>query len=76
MYRMDIVIGLFYMIDGMPRHEPVGVVVGAVVFLLFLIWLITTIRSLVRVSRRDFWVRGQIVISILMACQVAYTIAR
>lgn len=73
-YSMDIVMGLFYMIDGVPRHRPLGVVVGAVVFLLSLIWLITTIRSPVRVSRRDFWVRSQTVIWILMAYQAAYTI--
>lgn len=75
-YGMDIVIGLFYMIVGVPRHQPVGVVVGAVVFLLSLIWLITTIRSPVRLSRRDFWVRGRTVIWILMAYQLAYTVAR
>jgi hypothetical protein len=73
-YSMDIVIGLFYMIDGVPRHRPLGVFVGAVVFLLSLIWLIATIRSPVRVSRRDFWVRSQTVIWILMAYQAAYTI--
>ena len=75
-YSVDIVIGVFYMIDGVPRHHPVGVVVGAVVVLLSLIWLITTIRSPVRVSRRDFRVRGQTVIWILMAYQVAYTVGR
>ena len=75
-YSMDIVIGLFYMIDGVPKRHPVGVLVGAVVFLLSLVWLITTIRSPVRVSRRDFRVRGQTVIWILMAYQVAYTVAR
>ena len=76
MYSMYVVVGLFYMIDGVQSHHPVGFVVGAVVFLLSLIWLITTIRSPVRVSRRDFWVRGQTVIWILFAYQVAYTVAR
>jgi hypothetical protein len=56
-------------------HHPFGAVVGAVVLLLSLIWLITTIRSPVPVTRCDFWVRGQIVIWILMAYQVAYTVA-
>jgi hypothetical protein len=74
-YSMDILIGLFYMIDGVPRHHPVAVVVGAVVLLLSLIWLITTIRSPDRLSRRDFWVRCQTVIWILMAYQVAYTVS-
>jgi len=76
MYSMNVVLSLLYMITGMRRHQPLGVLVGAVVFLLSLIWLITTIRSPVRVSRRDVWVRGRIVIWILMAYQVAYTVAR
>jgi hypothetical protein len=76
MYSMDVVLGLFYIISGMQSHQLFAVLVGAVVFVLSLIWLITTIRSPVRVSRRDAWVRGQIVIWILFAYQVAYTVAR
>ncbi len=76
MYSMDVIVGLVYIIDGMRRHQPFGVLVGAVVFLLSLIWLITTIRSPVRARRRDVWVRCQIVVWILMAYQVAYTVAR
>jgi hypothetical protein len=76
MYSFDFVLGLFYLISGMRRHQSLAVLVGAVVFLLSLIWLVATIRSPVRVSRRDVWVRGQIVICILMAYQVAYTVAR
>jgi hypothetical protein len=75
-YSMDAVLGLFYIISGMQRRQPFGVLVGAVVSVLSLIWLITTIRSPLPVSRRDVWVRGQIVICILMAYQVAYTVAR
>jgi len=60
---------------GVRRHAPVGLLVGAVVFLLSLIWLITTVRSQVPVSRRDVWVRGRIVVWILLAYQVAYTVA-
>ena len=76
MYSMDIVLGLFYIISGMQRHQRLGVLVGAVVFLLPLVWLITTIRSRIRLSRRDVWIRGQIVIWILFAYQAAYTVAR
>jgi hypothetical protein len=54
-----VVVGLFYLIEGVRRHHPLGSVVGAVVFLLSLIWLITTIRSPVPVTRSDFWVHGQ-----------------
>jgi hypothetical protein len=74
-YSMYVVVGLFYLIEGVRRHRPFGAAVGAVVFLLSLIWLITTIRSPVPVTRRDFWVRGQIVLWILMAYEIAYTVA-
>jgi hypothetical protein len=76
LYSFDFVVGLVYTISGVRRHQSLAVLVGAVVFLLSLVWLVTTIRSPVRVSRRDVWVRGQIVICILMAYQVAYTVAR
>lgn len=75
MYSMDVLLGLFYIIIGMQRYQPFAVLVGAVVFLLSSTWLITTFRSPVRASRRDVWVRGQIVICILLAYQVAYTVA-
>jgi hypothetical protein len=75
-YSFDFVVGLFYIISGMRRHQSLAVLVGAVVFLLSLVWLVAAIKSPVRVSRRDVWVRGQIVICILMAYQVAYTVAR
>ena len=75
MYRFDVAVGLFYVTSGMQRHQQFAVLVGAVVSLLSLIWLTTAIRSRVRVSRRDVWVRGQIVICILFAYQVAYTVA-
>jgi len=74
-YSMDVVIGLFYLIEGVQRRRPFGAVVGAVVILLSLTWLITTIRSRVQVTRRDFWVRIQIVMWILMAYEIAYTAA-
>ncbi len=76
LYTLDAVIGLFYIISGMQWHQPFAVLVGAVVFLLSLIWLITTIRSPGRLSRRDVQVRGLIVMWILFAYQVAYTVAR
>ncbi|HXJ88056.1 MAG TPA: hypothetical protein VMS18_14640 [Candidatus Binatia bacterium] len=76
MYSFDFVVGLFYIVSGMRRHQSLAVLVGAIVFLLSLIWLVATIRSPVQVSRSDVWVRGQIVICILMAYQTAYTVAR
>lgn len=75
MYSMDIVLGLLYIISGMQRHQRLGTLVGAVVFLLSLVWLITTIKSRIRLSRRDVWIRGQVVIWILLAYQVAYTVS-
>jgi heme A synthase len=73
MYSMDIVVGLFYITSGMQRHQRLGTLVGAVVFLLSLVWLITTIRSPIQLSRRDLRNRGRVVIWILLAYQVAYT---
>jgi len=75
-YSIYVVGGLFYIVEGMRRHHPLGVVVGAVVFLLSLIWLMTTIKSPVPLSRRDFSIRSQTLIWILMAYQAAYTVAR
>ncbi len=75
MYSMDIVLGLFYMVTGIQRHQRLGAFVGIVVFLLSLVWLITTIRSRIRLSRRDVWIRGQVVLWILFAYQVAYTVS-
>jgi|SRR5580765_6886146 hypothetical protein len=76
MYSFDLVLGLSYIISGMRRHQSLAGLVGGVVFLLSLIWLVATIRSPVPVVRRDVWVRGQIVICILVAYQTAYTVAR
>jgi uncharacterized membrane protein len=75
MYSLYVVVGLFYLIEGVRRHHPFGAVVGVVVFILSLIWMITTVRSPVPATRRDLWVRGQIVIWILMAYEIAYTVA-
>jgi len=75
-YSFDLVLGQLYIISGMQRHQYSAVLVGAVVSLLSSIWLVATIRSPVRVSRHDVWVRGQIVICILLAYQGAYTVAR
>ena len=75
-YGMYVVVGLFYLIEGIRRHHPFGAVVGAVVCLLSLTWLITTIRSPALVTRRDLWVRSQIVLCILMAYEIAYSVAR
>jgi hypothetical protein len=74
-YSLYVVVGLFYLIEGVRRHHTLGAVVGAVVILLSLIWLITTIRSPVPVTKHDLWVRGQIVICILMAYEAAYTVS-
>jgi len=76
MYSFDFALGLLYIVSGTRRHQTLAVLVGGVVFLLSLVWLVATLRSPFQVSRRDVWVRGQIVICILLAYQVAYTVAR
>ena len=75
MYSADAVVGLIFLMEGIRRHHPFGAAIGAVVFLLSLIWLIATIKSPVPASRRDLWVRSQIVVWILMAYEIAYTVA-
>ena len=75
-YSLYVVSGLFYIVEGVRRHHPFGVVVGAVVFLLSLIWLITTIKSPVPLSRRDLWMRSQTLVCILFVYQAAHTVAR
>ena len=74
-YSIYVVGGLLYMIEGVRRHHPLGVVVGTAVFVLSLIWLITTMKSPVPLSRRDFWIRGQTLVLILLAYEMAYTVA-
>ena len=74
-YSIYVVGGLFYIFDGVRRRHPLGVVVGAVVFLLSLIWLIRTINSPVPLNRRDFLIRLQSLVGILLAYEIAYTVA-
>jgi hypothetical protein len=73
-YSLYAIVGLVYLILGAQRHQLLGPVVGAVTFLLSLVWLITTIRSPVLVNRRDFRVRAQILVWILLAYEIAYTV--
>ena len=74
-YSIYVVGGLFYIFEGVRRRHPLGVVVGAVVFLPSLIWLITTIDAPVPLSRRDFLIRRQTLVGILLAYEIAYTVA-
>jgi hypothetical protein len=74
-YSAFALVGVVYVMEGIQRNHPVEAVVGAVVSLLSLTWLITTARLPGPVRRRDFWQRGQILIWILLAYQIAYTVA-
>lgn len=74
-YSAFAIVGLVYVIDGIRGQHPLGAVVGAVVSLLSLIWLTTTIKLQAPVRRRDVLLRGQIMIWILFAYQIAYTAA-
>jgi hypothetical protein len=73
-YSVFALVGLLYIIDELRWHHPLGAVVGTAVCLLSLIWLITTVRSPAPVRRRVFWIRGQILIWIMMAYEIAYTV--
>jgi len=74
-YSAFALVGVDYVIEGIRRNHPVESVVGAVVSLLSLTWLITTARLPGPVRRHDFWERGQILVWILLAYQIAYTVA-
>jgi hypothetical protein len=75
MYSIFAVYGLVYLILAVRRHQPLGLVVGAVMFLLSLIWLTTTIRSPVPVTRRDSRVRRTILLLLPLAYEIASTVA-
>jgi hypothetical protein len=75
MYSTYAVGGLVFSILGVRRHglsQPFRLVVGAAMFLLSLTWLITTVRSTVPVTNRNFGVRNMILILLLMAQEIAY----
>jgi hypothetical protein len=75
MYGESAVAGLVFLVQAGRKYQPVGLVVGAVMFLLSLIWLITTIRSPVPETRRDFRVRSAILLWLPLAYEIAYTVA-
>jgi hypothetical protein len=75
MYSAYAVAGLGFLILGVRRHQPLGLVVGAVMFVLSLIWLTTTIGSPVPVTRRDSRVRSMILVFLPLAYEIAYTLA-
>ena len=75
MYSESALAGLVFLILGVRRHQPLGIVVGAVMFLLSLVWLITTIRSPLPVTRRDFRLRSGILLWIPLAYEIASTVA-
>lgn len=75
MYGTSAVAGPYFLILGVRRHgfsQPFGLVIGAIMFLLSLIWLITALRSTVPVTNRNLGVRGMVLILLLMAHDIAY----
>lgn len=74
-YSMFVLVGVDYLMDGIQRNHRIEAVVGVVVLLLSATWLVTTARSPGPIRRSDFWQRGQILIGILLAYQIAYTVA-
>jgi hypothetical protein len=75
MYSTYAVGGLVFSILGVRRHgfsQPFRLVVGAAMFLLSLTWLVTTVRSTVPATNRNFGVRNIILILLLMAQEIAY----
>jgi hypothetical protein len=62
--------GLGFLILGVRRHgfsQPFSLVIAAVMLLLSLTWLVTTLRSGTPPTNRNFGVRGIILLLLLMA---------
>ncbi len=53
-------------------HHLFSLVVWAVIFCLSLIWLVTSLRSSVPVTRRDFAIRSAILLLLLVADDLPY----
>jgi hypothetical protein len=79
MYSVSVVLGSIALILGVGGHgfsRLFSLVVWAVMFLLSLTWLVTSLTSSVPITRRDFWVRYQILSVLLLLAGVLEDILR
>ncbi|PWT84255.1 MAG: hypothetical protein C5B58_05000 [Acidobacteria bacterium] len=68
-YSILAVLSFVFLVVGVERHgfsRLLGPVVWAVMFLLSLNWLITSLRSSVPISRSDFWVHYKVLWFLLL----------
>ena len=75
LYGIFAVAGLVFLILDVPRHgfsHPFGPAVAIAMFLLSLVWLVTTFRSTSAITNRSVGVRNIILILLLMAHDFAY----
>src|SRR5579864_1523455 len=76
MYALFAGAGLVFLILDVRRHDfshPFGLAIATAMFLLSVVWLLTTFRSTSPVTNRSFGVRNIILILLLMAHDLAYT---
>jgi len=69
------VAGLAFLIEGVLRHHPLGLITGLLMFLLSSIWLISVIKSPGTVDRRGLRLRRIVLLSLPILYEIAYTVA-
>jgi hypothetical protein len=75
LYSFYAVFSSIALILGVGRHgfsRLFSLVVWAAMFLLSLTWLMTSLKSSVPNTRRDFWVRSMILLWLLIAQRLPY----
>lgn len=77
MYSIFGFYGLALLILGVQsrEHDWLGLAIGGFVSLLSSIWFITTIKSPAPVTRRELRIRSRTLLFILLAYEIAYTVA-
>ena len=74
-YGFHAVISSIALHRGVPGHgfsRLFSLVDWAVLFLLSVTWLVRSLRSPASMSRHDYWVRGIVLLSLLMAQDLPY----
>ena len=70
MYGTYCLAGLVFVVLGVRRHgfsQPYSLAIGAVMFVLSLVWFVTTLRSKSPLSSRRFGIHNIVLLVLLMA---------
>lgn len=70
LYGVYLLGGLAYVVLGVRRHgfsQPISLAIGCVMFVLSLMWLVTTLRSKAPLTNREFGPRIIILVLLQMA---------